>query len=248
MKKKTEKAPGMDLIELQRALAGLWAAAQRAEPDLPAVVLIIGQGSDRRHPNILFRGRFSPFRWVAGPPSTEAPDDSTVQHEVFIAGERMADGGKGVGATLLHEAAHALALARKIKDTSREGRYHNKHFAGLARSLGLAVEQAETRGWTSTSWTEECDSRFGDELEALEQSIHGYRRCESGVFCARPAGKAGTDGEDPEGGEGTEEPPKRGRLLAKCSCDRSLRVARGVYEAGPILCGLCGEEFVAEED
>ena len=28
--------------------------------------------------------------------------------------------------TLLHEAAHALAAARGIKDTSRQGRYHNK--------------------------------------------------------------------------------------------------------------------------
>ena len=43
-------------------------------------------------------------------------------------------------AVILHEAAHALAYARGIKDTSRQGRYHNKHFKTCAEQLGLAVE------------------------------------------------------------------------------------------------------------
>ena len=45
--------------------------------------------------------------------------------EVFIATELLADGAADVFGVLLHEAAHAIAAARDIKDTSRQGRYHN---------------------------------------------------------------------------------------------------------------------------
>ena len=39
---------------------------------------------------------------------------------------------------MLHEAAHALAIRRGIKDTSAAGnRYHNKRFVALAAELGL---------------------------------------------------------------------------------------------------------------
>jgi hypothetical protein len=34
--------------------------------------------------------------------------------------------------TLLHEAAHALADQRAIKDNSRQGRYHNARYRQLA--------------------------------------------------------------------------------------------------------------------
>ena len=43
-------------------------------------------------------------------------------------------------ATLLHEAAHALAHARGSKDTSRQGRYHNTKFKNCAEEVGLTVE------------------------------------------------------------------------------------------------------------
>ena len=37
--------------------------------------------------------------------------------------------------TVPHEAAHGLAYARKIGDTSRQGRYHNRRYAALAGEL-----------------------------------------------------------------------------------------------------------------
>ncbi|WP_156046190.1 hypothetical protein [Herbidospora cretacea] len=53
--------------------------------------------------------------------------------ELFIAGELLALGAARVLQTMLHEAAHALAHVRGIKDTSRSGnRYHNSLFAELA--------------------------------------------------------------------------------------------------------------------
>ena len=55
----------------------------------------------------------------------------------MISGEGLRRTAHDVLGTLLHEAAHALAHARGIKDTSRQGRYHNKHFKTLAEELGL---------------------------------------------------------------------------------------------------------------
>ena len=59
----------------------------------------------------------------------------------MISGEGLARTPREVLGTLLHEAAHALAAARGITDTSRQGRYHNKKYAALAAELGLDVAE-----------------------------------------------------------------------------------------------------------
>jgi hypothetical protein len=47
---------------------------------------------------------------------------------------------------MLHEAAHALATWRGIKDTSAAcNRYHNKRFVVLAAELGCAARTSRTR-------------------------------------------------------------------------------------------------------
>jgi hypothetical protein len=48
----------------------------------------------------------------------------------------------------VHEAAHGLANTRGVKDTSRQGRYHNKRFRALAEELA----------WRSTT-TQGSDGR-----------------------------------------------------------------------------------------
>ena len=63
----------------------------------------------------------------------------------MISGEGLRRTPDEVLGTLLHEAAHALAHARGIKDTSRQGRYHNKHFKTCAEQLGLAVEHDDAQ-------------------------------------------------------------------------------------------------------
>jgi hypothetical protein len=69
----------------------------------------------------------------------------------MISGEGLKRGAPAVLGTLLHEAAHALATARGIKDTSRQGRYHNKHFRDLAEELGIATEHDQQLGWSITT-------------------------------------------------------------------------------------------------
>ena len=71
--------------------------------------------------------------------------------ELFIAAELLAAGGRAVVEVMLHEAAHALATRRGIKDTSAAGnRYHNKRFVTLAAELGLRGPDVPDKitGWS----------------------------------------------------------------------------------------------------
>jgi integrase len=72
------------------------------------------------------------------------------QHEVLVGGEGLHRSPLEVLGTLLHEAAHGLACARSIQDTSRGGRYHNRRYATLARELGLDVAAVKPIGWSAT--------------------------------------------------------------------------------------------------
>ncbi len=58
---------------------------------------------------------------------------------MFIAGEGLDRGARGVLGVALHEAAHAAAAVRRIQDTSRQGRYHNVRYARAGSSNGLAA-------------------------------------------------------------------------------------------------------------
>ena len=53
---------------------------------------------------------------------------SNTRGELFMATELVARGAMDMLAVLLHEAAHTIASRRGIKDTSRQGRYHNGRF------------------------------------------------------------------------------------------------------------------------
>ena len=100
------------------ALEDAWRSIQHHHPDVPA-------GSGHRRPRLRPRPRPA-----ARPPRTRALAARPAQpdaliHELLIAGEGLALGADDVFTTELHEAAHALAVARAIADTSRDGRYHN---------------------------------------------------------------------------------------------------------------------------
>ena len=49
--------------------------------------------------------------------------------------------------------------ASKVSDTSRQGRYHNRRYATLARELGLEVAHLEPIGWSATSVPEPTATR-----------------------------------------------------------------------------------------
>jgi hypothetical protein len=140
-------------------LEDTWTAIRRHHGQVPLVVLIIASGTDSRQPKW---GHYASGRWYA----------SNVKHpEVMISGEGLARTPREVLATLLHEATHALAAARGITDTSRQGRYHNKKYALLATELGLDVTATPGFGWTLTTVPDSTATRYADQLAALKDAM-----------------------------------------------------------------------------
>jgi len=66
--------------------------------------------------------------------------------EVVITQYGLTEGAGEVLATLLHEAAHSVGWQRGIKQTSRQGRYHNHRFQTVAEELGLQVQRDSPYG------------------------------------------------------------------------------------------------------
>jgi hypothetical protein len=112
--------------------------------------------------------------------------------EVLVSGEGRQRGGPvDVLGTLLHEAAHGLARPRKVSETSRQGRYHNRRYATLARELGLDVAQVQPIGWSATSVPEHTATRYTEVLAELAAALVLWRRAEeaslAGPLPPRPA-------------------------------------------------------------
>src|SRR5690606_12694570 len=176
-------------------------------------------------------GLSAPKRWVRG-------DDDV--HELFVGGEVVARGAGDVRGTLLHEAAHGIAAARKIQDTSRQGRYHNAKFRALATEVGIDVEHSTRLGYSTTTVPAATAEKYAAEIAQLTGAINAYRRSESVVM----SGGVGGDG----GGIGNTRTSSNNGLSLACGCGRKIRASVSVAEAGPILCGLCGEPFAAPEN
>jgi hypothetical protein len=124
--------------------------------------------------------------------------------------------------TLLHEAAHGLAQARSIADTSRQGRYHNRRYATLARELGLEVTNLQPIGWSATTVPEQTTAVYDDQLKDLAAALVLWRRQEHRT------------------GPGSRS---RNLLAASCGCGRRIRVAKTTLAEAPILCAACQQAF-----
>jgi len=195
---------------LLAALEHAWQTIRTRHPQVPEAVLVVASGSEGKRLNL---GHFAPHRWeVAG----------ADRHEVLAAGEGLHRGPLEVLGTLLHEAAHGLAQARSVQDTSRQGRYHNRRYAQLARELGLEVTSVKPIGWSATTVPEPTAAGYAGQLEELQAALVLWRRQEHRL------------------GTGTRS---RNLLAAACGCGRRIRVAKATLAEAPILCGACQEPF-----
>lgn len=204
-----------------------WAEIRRHHSELPEAVMVLGSGVERGR--LVKLGHWWAGRWVA---------DGQPRGEVLLAGEALHLPPEEVFEVLLHEAAHGLNAARKIKDTSRGGRYHNARFAAAAAEVGLSASPMPPYGLARTALTPEARERYGAAIERLGGVMRIARQLERDVRVGQSAGE--------EAGDETGNGRAKGRALAECGCGRKLRVARGVLAAGPITCGLCEREFVTD--
>jgi hypothetical protein len=181
-------------------------------------------------------GHFAASRWRRAAGGGELA-------EILVAGEGLERGAVPVLGTLLHEAAHALAHARRVKDTSRQGRYHNARYRQVAEEVGLAVDQVAVIGWSGTRVPDATAERYAAEVEAIAAALVVYRQPEPGAGRTVVTGGQGDAG---GGGEGTARRRRSGSCA--CPCGRRLRIAEATLAAGPVLCGLCGGDFAAESE
>lgn len=215
-----DSASSTESSTMIRALEHAWSAIRARHPEIPAVVIVVGAGSGTG-PGLKL-GHFAAMRWGAEPEQTTA-DGARLDRlpEVFVGGEGLARGPADVLATLLHEAAHALAHVRGIKDTSRQGRWHNARFKALADELGIAVTKDSKIGWSPTSLTDSTRTAYEVTISELGQALRLIRSSE----LRRASAKA------------KRNPP------AVCGCGRQIRVAKAALATGPIVCGICGAPF-----
>jgi hypothetical protein len=208
-------SPAATASLLVAALEHTWQAIRHQHPQVPEAVVVVASGAAGKRLNL---GHFAPHRWQV---------QGSDRHEVLVGAEGLHRGPVDVLGTLLHEAAHGLAQARGIADTSRQGRYHNRRYATLAGELGLDVTSLKPIGWSATSVPEPTTNLYAGQLEELAAALVLWRRLEA------PAA-AGTR--------------SRNLLACSCPCGRKLRAARTTLAEAPILCGACAQPFQPEHE
>lgn len=155
-------------------------------------------------------GWFWADKWKAG--KAPAP-------ELNISAEYLTRPFQDVLRTLAHEMVHHKAFEEGIKDTSREGRWHNKRFAKLAEAHGMeAPPHAEgSLGYSAVVF----GPRWKGELDGLESKFGGFDLARTGETLGKEAGKGKM-------------------LLWECGCGVKLRSGRKDLN---ILCQDCDGVF-----
>ena len=225
------------------ALERAWAAIKDRHPDLPDVVIVMASGTVGMRPGVVRLGHFAVERWTVGHQSGGRLP------EMFVAGEGLQRGAVEVLGTLLHEGAHGIAAVRGVKDTSRQGRWHNAKFKAIGEELGLVITKSMSLpiGWSDTAVPAATAAAYADVVADLQAAITMWRRAELDITVTPTGPKtgdgSGTDGE----GDGEDAGPAKpkGSVSAICGCEspRRIRIALSVLELGPITCGQCGQRF-----
>ena len=252
--------PGAAGSAVVAILERVWHLIREENDELPDVVIVTGSafvGPPRwaHHRASGWTARI----WEAQPEKGAALLTDGPIAEMFVAGETLAKGAAFTLETMLHEAGHALAGVRGIKDTSRQGRWHNSQFKALTEELGLEWTKGNADpqiGFSDMLITDATKERYAALLDELEAAIH--------LTITAPGWTLGTgeDGTGPAGGEripggrhggkakgGQGAAPSSNNLKATCGCaePRIIRASRKVLAEGEIMCGKCREPFTLAE-
>lgn len=219
-------------------LEKVWNRIRENHPELPEVVIITGSGEYAKW------GHFRADSWR---------DGSTKRHELFLASEALAKGSGQVLQTMIHEAAHTLCRVREIKDTSRQGRWHNAEFRKAAEELGLTHpgnKAHPSHGFAFVKLTQATKDRYADLTAELDREIKL-----TGHLPTWLGGKADEDEDNggeriakPKGGEeGGETKVHTGSMKATCECAEPLiiRLSKKVLEMRVVRCDQCESLFTA---
>lgn len=215
---------------LVQAIQNAWQAIQSNHPEVPDVVVTLGTGRVSMGMKL---GHFAASSWT---------HDGTDVHELFVGAEGLSRGAQALMGTLLHEACHAWAENVGIKDTSRQGRYHNRKFAELAEQVGIEVAHSESLGWSTTTMPDATAERYEEALLDLDAAMVAYRYGLEGFTFPTGNGTTGGTVRVPRISNPGRKSNNNG-VSASCGCGRKIRVSRSTLEQGGISCGVCGQDF-----
>lgn len=218
--------------------------ARRRQEDLPGLtescqdnLLVLCGGTTRR-----VHGWFQAGAWRYG--------DQPVHEVFFNADWRDADPhiseAEQVLVTIAHEAAHAYAQVHGIKDTSRDGRYHNRRFAEIVLAIGLQVEPDPVIGHRTPELSARGRIDYADLLAMLHDGLTLAREPRRTKVNLDRDGETGNVqlGDSPE-----PNPSPSKYVFASCRCQAgrgrsvTIRVATGSWRLGVIQCRACGAAF-----
>lgn len=187
---------------------------------LPNVIIVIDRDTTSKAGSVKYGHITTAPAWA-----TESGEGF---HEIVLTGEGLRRGGKETAGTLLHEMAHAVNIAKGVKDCDTNGR-HNKNFKNTAESVfGLTISEDGARGWSHTEVTEECAETWGDMIARLDRAI-------SLVSCVLKTGDK-------------EKKRNKNLLVGICKCEepQKIRASAKVFMGG-VTCDECEQNFVAQE-
>jgi hypothetical protein len=205
-------------------LDAAWGELRGIEPALPQVVLLALSAREYSR-----RGHFTMEAW-------RKRHDQRLLHEVAVH-PGMFESPGDLLITILHEAAHAILWeSREDGDqhccgVSLTGYYHRKEFRDAARRLGLGVHFLNRRyGFCVTTWPAAgIPEKYGGVLETLRQfAVVASRRLPARVVPVAVK----------------KQVPW---IALGCAClpQRLLRCSPAGLQRGAVICGVCGERFLA---
>lgn len=165
-------------------------------------------------------------------------DNWDCYREINISAEYLNRPVENIISTLLHEMCHLYAMENHIKDTSNNGRYHNKMFKQLAEDRDLKISYQQYIGWSVTEPTDKLAATI--KKYHLDSPIEYVRLGEYETAGTGGNGLTGTNG-------GTLiKPPKKKSSTRKyicVCCHNSVRATKDVN----ILCMDCNLQMIKQE-
>ncbi|MCA9094027.1 MAG: hypothetical protein KDA68_11100 [Planctomycetaceae bacterium] len=154
-------------------------------------------------------GWHAPSRWKQGAVNLD---------EIVLTPEAVGQGVYRTSEVVLHELIHLANSALNRRDTSRQGRYHNKRFQEMAIIGGLTVTEDSQFGWCLTELNPKTHRFVGRliQLNVVSPHVFKYKR--------RKESSAGNS---------------LVKLQAKCGT--FAYVPKGRADDGNLCCHLCGE-------
>jgi hypothetical protein len=152
--------PTLPILE---ALNNAFISIRIKHPEIPNVVIVVGTSSATNH------GHYFANTWDG---------KSKAVHELMISGQSLQRGAVDVFGTLLHEAVHVYCDSVGIKDTSRDGRWHNARFRKVGEEFGLVLTNNSTIGWSITSVPDTTQATYRDEIALLRKALRSFRKPE----------------------------------------------------------------------